>query len=408
MKILIWDTGLAVEHSNRLKRDGNDVKHFTFWSSEGFPKYKSYVVGKGIVEKVLYFFEELKDADIVMFPDIGVGDLVDYLRKQGKTVFGAGMGEILETRRYISKKIMGEYGILYPETTVAVGVSDLRKKLQGMENVFVKFDIFRGSAETFFVKNYDMVRLRLDNLELDFGPFAEDITFLIEKKMEGPEAGFDLFFNGKDFLKPYMYGYEVKGTGSYISVWKEEMPEPLKDVAEKIKPFLQEVDYRGAISTEGIVVDGKMYLIDWCCRFFYPGSALYTEVIENYSEVISAVARGENVRIQNKTKYSGAVALESEFAKENWLAMVWDEKYNNKIKVRTAVQRDGIYYAVPGFTSVLVVIGWGDSVEEVKQDIRNTVENANIVADMISKETGGLDIVEKVIEEGIEKEGIDF
>jgi len=415
MRYLIWDTNLGVEHAARIKKDGHQVKYFTFWAYEGFPHFRSYVPGKGIVDKSAYFFEDLDWADIVMFPDIGVGDLVDYLRRNsGKPVWGAGRGEVLETQRGLACEIMDKYGIPYPETEIVEGVDALEEFLKQNENVFVKFDIFRGDQETFGIdKSNEAVKLKIANLRNDFGPFADEIPFIVQKTLEGPEPGCDLIFNGKKYLEPCQYGYEAKGTGCYIGKIVprfEDIPEVLREHMEKIIPFLRESDYRGAISSEGIVDrrDGVFKVIDWCCRFPYPLSAIYTENFENYSEIVEKVAKGEDVVIKIKYPYVGLVAFESEFANEHWLDINFDPDFRDRIKMRIGVYKNGVYYAVPGFSSVVTIVGLGNSVDEVIQNIKDVFEASGLSAFMLSKESiGGLEFCKKLIEEG-KKVGIDF
>jgi len=410
MKILIFDTGFATEHAKRLERDGHQVRFFTFWAGEGFPKFKAYAPGLGLVEKPLYFFENINWADIIMIPDIGIGDLAEMLKKMGKPVWGAGKAEILEIHRAESLKIMDKLGIVYPFSKVCNGFKELRDYLETAKDKYVKFDVFRGDVETFWLSEMnEKARLKLDELELGFGPFADDQKFVVQDRLEGVEVGFDLIFDGSDFSRPYLYGYEAKGTGCYIGRYAQELPEPIRNVAEKIIPFLKENDYRGAISNEGIVGEDKiMKVIDWCTRFPYPLSAIYTEAIENYSEVIINVTNKKPTDLKVRYPYVASMAMESQKAVTSWLGMTFKPEFRNKLKLRLGAQKDDIYWAVPGFSSVLVVIGMGNTVEEAIEDIKNTLANADIIAEELGKENvGGLDIIKNIIEEG-KKYGIEF
>jgi hypothetical protein len=415
VRCLVYDTGLGVEHALRLQNDGWDVTYFTEWAHKGFPVFEDYAPALGMVKKTKYFFEELPDCDIVFFPDCGKGDLVaEIKRKYGKPVWGGGPAEILELDRIKALEIMDQYGIAYPETQVVRGVSKLREILQRTnEKVFVKFNIWRGKQETFSVEKYSKaVELKLARLELAFGPFADDIDFLVQKEAKGVEPGFDLIFNGNEFLEPCQYGYEVKGTGVYLGRLVptiNSLPAPIREVAERIKPFLQENDYRGAISTEGIVgKDREMKLIDWTCRMPYPLSAIYTVNFRNYSEIVWKVANKQPVDLDIRAPYVGIVTFESEFALNDWLDIYFDSKYRDRIRLRIGCKKEDIYYAVPGFVSVVSIIGLGGSVDEVCQDIERIFDESGLDAFQITKESlGGLDFAKKVIEEG-KKYGIDF
>ena len=278
MKILIWDTNLATAHAERLKEDGHEVKYFTFWAGTGFPDFMDYVPGKGMVDKSIYFFDDLGWADIVYFPDCGMGDLVDHLReKDKKIVWGAGRGEELELQRWRAVEIMDELKISHPPSEFIIGVDKLEEYLKkSKEPVFVKFDIFRGNQETFgfpkYIPRYDKVlELKLSGLKIDFGPFYNEIPFVVQKKVGEIEPGYDLIFNGEKFLEPCAYGFEIKGAGCQIERFVstiDDLPKPIKETAVKIIPYLKEVNWRGAISNEGRIgkdTDGKLAVIDWCC-----------------------------------------------------------------------------------------------------------------------------------------------
>uniref|UniRef100_A0A7C3WV06 Uncharacterized protein n=1 Tax=Dictyoglomus turgidum TaxID=513050 RepID=A0A7C3WV06_9BACT len=400
MKFLIFDTNLASPHAERLKEDGNDVRYFTFWAGSGFPCFTDFVPGKGLVDKSIYFFDDLDWADIVYFPDCGLGDLVDHLRdKDKKIVWGAGKGDELELQRWRSIEIMDELGIARPPSELVIGVDKLEEYLKKIkEPVYVKFDIFRGSQETFgfpkYISKYDKVlELKLSGLRIDFGPFYDEIPFVVQKAVGEIEPGFDLIFNSQKFLEPCAYGFEIKGAGCQIEKFVptiNDLPEPIKETAVKLIPYLKEVNYRGAISNEGRIgkdTNGKLAVIDWCSRWFYPGSAFYTikDLIGNYSEIIEKVAKGEDVKIDVKYPYTFAMTLETNEALKNWVDISFDKEYRDRIRFRIACKKDDIYWAVPGFESVATIVGVGDTPEEAVEDAFNVYEKSNISAYALSK-----------------------
>ena len=421
MKILIWDTNLATAHAERLKEDGNEVKYFTFWATSGFPDFIEFVPGNGLVDKTIYFFDYVDWADLIYFPDCGMGDLVDFLRKNtDKPVWGAGSGEVLELNRWKAIEILKELGILTPESELIVGVDNLEKFLRKTkEPVFIKFNIFRGSQETFnfprYVERFDKVlELKLSKLRLDFGPFYNDVNFIVQRATGEVEPGFDLIFNGDKFLEPCAYGFEIKGQGCQIEKFVptiDDLPESIKETAVKLIPFLKKVGYRGAISNEGRVgkdTNGRMAVIDICARWFYPGSAMYTikDLIGNYTEIIEKVAKGEDVKIDVKYPYAFSMTLSSVEALNNWLDIDFDKKYRDRIRLRIACQKDGVYYAVPGFESVVTIVGVGDTWEEAYEDAVRIYEKSKLQAYGLSKP-----IKKEIVEEIINKAkdyGIDF
>jgi hypothetical protein len=421
MKFLIWDTNLATAHAERLKEDGHKVKYFTFWAGTGFPDFMDYVPGKGMVDKSIYFFDDLDWADIIYFPDCGMGDLVDHLReKDKKIVWGAGRGEELELQRWRAIEIMDELKIPHPPSELVVGVDKLEEYLRKIkEPVYVKFDIFRGNQETFgfpkYVPKYDKVlELKLSGLRIDFGPFYNEMPFVVQKKVGEIEPGYDLIFNGEKFLEPCAYGFEIKGAGCQIERFVptiDDLPEPIKETAVKLIPYLKEVNWRGAISNEGRIgkdTNGKLAVIDWCARWFYPGSAMYTieDLIGNYSEIIEKVAKGEDVKIDVKYPYAFAMTLETNDALKNWVDISFDKKWRNRIRFRIACQKDDIYWAVPGFESVVTIVGLGDSPQEAVEDALNVYEKSGVSAFALSKPVDKEVILKEI--ERAKDFGIDF
>lgn len=402
-KCLCWDVGLFTEHCVRLARDFGTVWHFSPYQTD-FPLFRDAIIGEGMegLTKTLDFFEHKDEADLVFVPDVHQGGLIEDLRKQGKVVFGGGRGEELELYREVAHQIQKEIGLPIQPYIVLEGVDAVEEyiKKNPKKKLFVKIDIFRNNLESLKSINYKSSKIVLDNVRATLGPFADSFPFVIEDEIEGDvEVGFDLFFNGKEFLKPYLYGYEYHSV--YEGVWTETLPAPLKLVADKITPVLQKYNYRGAISCEMILgKDKKPYAIDWTTRFASPMSVFYTESIKNFSEVIWAVANGETIRIDNSSKYVGILPLDSDYAKDHWLEISFDPKLRNVIKLRCAAKHKGAYYGVPGLSGVVVLCAFDNVLNKIKDklmDLTGKVEAYRLEQEELS---GGLDHIKEVIEKG--------
>lgn len=376
MKILVLDTGISLEHALRLGRDRNKVYYYTPWQL-AFPKFKDYATGLGFteIEKVMFWADWIDKVNLICSFDIGFGDIISFLRKKGYTCFGAGEGEKLEWFRFNTRKLQKSVGLPVQPTFLTKGVSALRDFIARNPDVYVKFDIFRGDLETFYAKDYKKVELLLDELESAFGPFKESYEFMIEKDIgRGLEPGFDLFFSKTDYIKPYLYGFEISKS-AYIGQYTLELPSPLNETASKLATLLRKLDYRGPISTEEIVIDeNKHYLLDICGRYPYPLSAIYTESILNYTEVIYGVAQGKQVKLKPIARFVGCLPITSEHAADYWLAMDFPPELRKKIKLQSAGKVGSNYFAVKGNETIAVAISWGDSVNEVIEDLLKTAE----------------------------------
>ncbi|HTB31414.1 MAG TPA: hypothetical protein VK808_05265 [Bacteroidia bacterium] len=366
LNILIYDFGLFFEHARRLAQDGHSVRYFTpFFGA--YPKFEQYAPGLGFedegVEKVMTFFDNVAWADLICFFDVGTGDIADYLRVKNpdKAIFGSSLkGDRLENNREFTRKIQEKIGLPVQESEVVKGISALREYLKKHPDKYVKLDIFRGDMDSFEAKSYPMVEGYLDQLEVSLGPFNEIYNFLVEDKIEGEEPGFDLYYYGKGWVKPMLWGIE-QSKESYVGIYTNKLPKPLALVADKIGGVLQKLDYRGAMSIEARVTkEGKPYLIDICSRYPAPLSALYTLSIENYSEVIYKIAKGEEVTIKPLGKYVAAMPMYSNQAETNYIPLEFPQKYAKYVKFKTPAKVKGQVYGVKGSKVVYVLVACGD------------------------------------------------
>lgn len=364
LHILIWDLGLALSHALCLADQGHEVRYYTPWVTS-YPKFSDYAVGLGYekrgLEKVMHFFPNVEWADLIVFFDVGTGDLADHLRKMGKTVYGSSLqGDSLENNREKVRLLQGKLGLPVQESEVVKGIPALREYLKKHPDKYVKLDIFRADMDSFPAKTYAQVEGYLDHLEVALGPFNETYSFLVEDRIEGEEPGFDMYFNGKKWLTPMLWGIE-QSKESYVGVYTKKLPKPLEEIANKIGIVLKNIDYRGAMSIEcRVTKDGTPYLIDICSRYPFPLSALYTLSIDNYSEVIYKIACGEDVDIKPIGKYVAAMPMYSEYAENNYVPLEIPEKWKKYVKTRTSAIVKGQEYAVKGSKVIFTLVACGD------------------------------------------------
>lgn len=357
---LIWDIGYGAEHAKRLGEDGNEVYYYNEWL-EPLPKFTRYSIGLGLngVKKLPdlknitdNFFNHIDDVDVIAFIFLGRGDLADWLRKKGYTVYGAGRGERLETDRIYAKEIQKKVGLPTQDYKVFNNVDDVLKyiKKSGGKKI-IKINIFRGDLETLKAIDYDSTELVLTNFKTMLGPFSDSFQFVVEDMIEDVvvEAGFDLFFNGKNFLKPYLWGYLVGRY--YVGRYVDILPKPLELIAERMVPVLQDLDYRGAISMEAIFdKKGTPYVLDWTCRMPYPLSYIYTNSIRNYSDVLYSCASGEDVVIDITGEYVGYLQLLTSPTSpiKSWIKVGFPKNIGKNIKLKQPSKVGGSFYTIPG------------------------------------------------------------
>jgi hypothetical protein len=380
--------GLHTDTARKVASEGHKVYYFNPWQS-AYAKFEDFAPGVGVpgIEKVLDWAPYTEEADCIVFPDVGMGQLAHWLREKGYTVFGAGLGEEMEQDRIKSVEIMDKFGIKHPETQVFLGIDKAMEFLRGQPTetnqladgkYFVKFNIWRGSIDSFPVESLEQAADMFAKVRANIGPYAQQIPVIIQTKVEGIECGFDCFFNGEVAL-PVMWGFE--SGGNYVGKVESEIPAFQKDYAGKVFEYLKSVNYRGAFSTE-VIFDGKdCYLIDWTCRFPMPLGLMYSQFIPNFGDFLFKVASGgQAVTGMDPALYYGVAEFNSENAISDYLAATGNE--NTKF-MQYMMEGDQVF-VVPGVSTLGVVTGSG-------KDFTSLKENLEKNSDGVSAFFGGID-----------------
>jgi len=414
MKALVIDFGLCIEHSLALLGNRIDTVYYYVPWQDAFPRFLNALIGRGYEDEGLMridrFWDYVDAVDYIVVFDTYLGDLVHFLRQKGYKVFGAGPEEMLENDRWYSRKLQKKLGLPTQETIRLIGFENLKKYLKENENKVVKLNTYRGSLETFTHYDYKSSEPLLEHLEVELSVSKKYVEFIIEDFVGVIEPGYDFYVVDGEYPDKVLWGYEKKGSGYIAKVENyNEMPKALLDIAEKYKKVFEKYQARTFYSTE-IRVDerGKGYLIDNCIRVPMPcPSACEMIVFKNWDEIITQGAEGilVNPEIDENIKYVASVSLESEWANEHWLAVEIPEEYRKFIKLRKHLKDGDKYFAVPGFSSICAVVGYGSTIDEA---IEMCIEIANSVkAYQIEYNYTGLQTIKEDIAKG-EELGLKF
>lgn len=372
-KVLVVDHGLFHCLAERLSRDFGEVYYYAQWESS-FPVPDKALIGDGIpgLTRVDKWQDYIDEVDLICFFDIYNGPDQARLRKQGYRVFGSARGEVLELDRIGFREILAEEGLPVPKYNVITGLdgeNGLREYLRPRKDKWIKISKFRGIQETFHYHNYLRSRPLIDSMAFKTGPYQDMIKVIVEDPLKGIEVAADWFFSGKH-LPIGMWGYENKDSG-YIGKAStyEKLPEPIRDVTENLTGVMKKLDVRCMVSLETRVTPaGTPYCTDPCMRGPSPPAELMAEMYENFSEVVWAVAGGEEVEPKMAAKYGAEVLLKSDWARENPLPL--DFPKSKFIKFRNLTKIDGQFYHLSGDKETLIgaAIGMGDSLEEAQSN----------------------------------------
>lgn len=385
MRFVIIDCGgLHVSTAVKLGKDGHEVYYYCPWQS-AYPKFLDGAPGTGIpeIKKILDYGPHIDDADCIVFPDVGAGELAEQLRRQGKVVFGAGLGEVLEQDRGKCVQILQKFGLICPETHIVHGVDEALAKLAELFQLtetnqsatgkyFIKLNVWRGSFESFPAENLEIAEFMFDSLKSSMGPYANSVEITIQKTVEGIECGADLFFNGSEFVKPYMMGFE--SGGSYVGYMTDDLG-PFKADMDQIAKYLKSVNYRGAFSFE-CFFDGKVCsYIDITTRFPMPLGMMYAEFADDFGALLHEIATGKATSSRlPKGQFLGCVDISTEEAGEKWMPLIAGE---NTRFVRYFMDH-GKCFAVPGISWVATAITQGSTMEEVQSKLQAELKECNI------------------------------
>jgi phosphoribosylamine-glycine ligase/intein/homing endonuclease len=198
---------LSTDLAWQLAKAGHQVKLFTKSQSEKD-------VGDGFVEKV-DAWEPFKDwAEVIVFDDIGFGELAEKLRTEGKAVVGGSVyTDKLENDREFGQKELTDAGVntlqswnftSFDEAVEFVKKNPDRYVIKPSGNAQNEKELlFVGQEEDGRDVEQVLVHYKLK--------WSNKIKFFqIQKYETGVEVGIGAFFNGKDFVYPININFEHK------------------------------------------------------------------------------------------------------------------------------------------------------------------------------------------------------
>lgn len=403
---LVWDSGLFPYAATKLAEGFERVLYYTPYQ-DSFPVSRKTLWGSGLegVERTNDFFEHLDEADLIMFPDVGMGDLQIYLREHGYRVWGSAGAEILELDRVGLKRLMLSKGMARPKTWIIQGMDDLREHLEDPDHddQHVKISEFRGDTETHHHKNPWLSQDWLRRTEYQLGmPMRNKMTFVVEAGIDGVEVGYDGFCIDGAFPAVTAYGYEAKDVAYLGRVCKaKDLPVVLQEVNHELGPVLMELGCRSLFSTEvRVTKDGTGFLIDPSLRFPSPPSGALMETFSNWPEIFHEGAGGELVEPVPTAMYCAELVMRSEYARDGFLALRFPESHRHLVKLHGHAIIDGTDYVVSlGMDVIGGAVGVGDTMDEAIAQARDVAES--IEAEGLEYEEASFDVLKERIEQGV-------
>lgn len=379
---LVIDSGLFLPFAQHLSGD-DGFKHVWYWSPciRGFPTLNECIVGEGFdeVERVQDYWDVLKLADAVVFPDIQRSGLQLYLDGIGKPVFGSRDADRLEVDRGHFLRVLGELGLDVPKYTVVRGITKLRQVLRDKEDCYLKISFYRGSMETKHWRNWDQDEHVLDELAVKFGPAKDTIDFYVVDAIHTDiEDGSDQYCIDGKYPETVIHGVEAKDK-AYIAFAQpfKELPEYLLEIYSVFAPMLRNASYRNFISSEVRVKGNKSFFIDPCMRLASPAGETMVKLFSNLPEIVWAGAHGELVQPELAADVAVECVLTSKSDKKSWSVLDLPAKAREWVMAGQSCEIDGKLCFPPDGSDdeeAGWLLGLGDTVDEAVDDLKKHLE----------------------------------
>jgi len=376
------------------------------------------MVGENVpgVTRVYDLFKHKYEIDFFVFPDVGFTEEQEELRSliktdpkmKGKRVWGMGKAEFMEDDRWAAHQVMDKkLGMAVAEVVRLQGLTELQNYLKNKEDLYIKISHWRGDMETYHYRNDQITKYWYQKQAEILGPKAEHQIFLVETKIPGVEVGYDGFtVDGK---RPPIacWGYEVKDQ-AYFGRFQADgaMPEPVREINNRLKPIFELAQSRGFYSTEIRIGDDKVpYLTDPCMRCGNPPTPLLVEAYKNYAEMMWEGAGGKVVTPEPIAKYGCLALMVSENAKDDFVAIDYPKELERWVKLcNYTVDDDGIRVVIPNpniynrLSMCGSVIGFGNTIHEAVRKCGDVAKK--VIGDGLEIQTEAFEDAEKVTNQG--------
>jgi len=378
----------------QVKKEGNEVKVY-------IGRDEDSDVYDGILEKVKSWEPFIDWADVIVFDDVGFGEIAEDLRKDGKLVIGgSSYTDRLEEDREFGQNEMKSAGLntLPKETFQDFGKAIEYLKTNPGRYVFKPCGFIPSSMkDLLFIGQEEDGKDLLEVLMHNKKAWSKKIqAFQLQKYASGVEIAVGAFFNGKDFIYPVNVNFEHKrlfpgdigpftGEMGTLMFWSNKEHVVFRQTLEKMKEKLAASGYCGYIDINCIANAKGIYPLEFTSRFGYPTISIQMEGITmSMGEFLYKLTKGEDFELKTKRGFQIGVVVAVPpfpFSDETVSATykdssilfkkpVYDGMHIGDIKI---IDEDWHLAGDSGYA--LVVTGSGGTVEEARQQAYRRVKN---------------------------------
>lgn len=416
----IVDFGLFSDYAVHIAKSVKKVYyHVPSWKND-FPSSRGTRIGSGLAKNMIVAkeFWDIKDeCDWFWFPDVYLGDWQEELKRQGKKVCGSGKTEWLERNREKLLVWEAQEGMNTPKADGVVGLDKLEQALEPDD--FIKIDDFRADMETTRYYSHETMKQWITVERAYYGPWQNEQEFLLIKKIDGKEIGYDGWELYGQYPQINLWGTEMKGNGYAGKISRyDNMPMAIKDVNAHLAKVFKQERTATMFSTE-IRIDKKRraFLIDPAMREGNPPNQSQQVIFNNMPDVFYHLANGELIEGKPAARYVVQLQMWSDFVKENPTTVSFPESIRPFVKLRNIAKLNNEYIVVPAsaqYANPLLdmrnptlgaVVGLGNTLKEALDQCRRYAEQ--ITAHQLEIDFGTLDKLNSEISE-LKEYGIQF
>ncbi len=316
--LFVSNESLSGDLAWHMKNEGHEVKVYIHAESD-------QDVYDGFLDKVDKWEPHKDWADVIIFDDVGFGEMADKLRHEGKLIVGGSKyTDKLEEDREFGQNEMKRVGMtILPHwdfTNFDEAINFIKEhpgqyvfKPSGTISSDQKGILFIGNEED----GMDLIEI----LEQNKKSWAKKIKrFQLQKMAVGVEVAVGTFFNGEDFIYPINVNFEHKKlfpgdigpyTGEMGTLMFWGQPNALfNNTLLKIKEDLAKSKYVGYIDINCIVNAKGIYPLEFTARFGYPTISIQMEgVTSDWGEFLYKIANKEKVELKTKKGFQIGVIV---------------------------------------------------------------------------------------------------
>lgn len=394
----------------KLVDEGNDVKLYI--QGDDWKKCLD-----GIVPKSDNWRSELdwvgKDG-LIVFDDVIFGDEQDRLRELGyKVMGGSAKGDLLELDRRHFQEVAKNHGI---ETLPSYNFSNAQEAINFVESNRSRWVVKQSShiSSLNYVGNdkngNDVLKVLQRYKKLNISPIH------VQQHASGIEVGVARYFNGNDWVGPIEVNHEYKRLndgdlgpltpemGTVLWYTNDEI-RLFTETLGKLKPHLQEINFKGDIDINCIVTKDKALPLEATPRFGSPSTEIHVALHTSpWANFLRDIADGNVHELSFKNGFGIVVSIAVApfpFAPDNESRLRASQEIKNisfseditsddfsHIHFEEVSSLNNTYHWSGSHGWVLHVTATGDTIESAQKEVYERVKKIKIDGSYYRKDIG--------------------